>query len=147
MKPFRFKLQVVLELRAREEEEARRAFGQATRNFQVLSEQATQAQQKLETNQVSYAELRLKPFTAADIHRAESEMQALSSAMHHALNHQKTAEQKLLEARERYLVAKRQHQALLKLRDKALLQHRQEVAREEERILEDVVNAKWGVAV
>jgi flagellar FliJ protein len=144
MKAFKFSLESVLTLRRREEEAARESYSEALA-FRSRCELALeQAMQDLEALQSELTEKR-SGLTRRDDHLL----------FIHAIRQQKdyctTVSQRLARAEQLvqarhgvWMEARRKTQMLERLKEKQQLRHRYEMERAEERLIDDLVAARFG---
>ena len=142
MKPFRFRLETLLTLREREEERKREAMSYA-------EDRRNRAEQSLANGEAALAELdralmtqrqgrlncrdHLLMLHAMDMQRVECKR--LANVLR-----QSTAE---VESKRADLVeAKREHDVVLRLKEKQLTEYRKEVARQEELEIGDMIGAR-----
>jgi len=147
MKTYTFRLQTVLNLRAREEEQARDAYAQSLH-----------ARARIE-NEIQQARATLDGYNAA----LRTAREGVSSGQHqmiflNALQRQHThcdrlaaelvpAEREVAKRREAMLEARRRREALTRLKEKQQSAHTAEAARAEEAMIGDLITARHALSL
>ncbi len=143
MKPFVFRLDAVLMLRESEKQVAFDAYGVAIRKRQKLEETCHQTSQYLHKLREIIAQQRQSVFPAALQPAFMNELQDGEENLQNQLKQLARAEQTEQEKLDAFLEAKTRVDVLEKLKQKRRSSHQYAQYKEEEKELDDLVNARY----
>lgn len=139
MKKFQFQLQKLLDLRTFREKEAETALGRAIAARDAIVLRLTEiAQQELKTRK----SLEISQKTADEFNRHENYLARLHNERERQEKALAEAELIIKKKRKIYIEAHRQRLIVTKLREKKVIQWRSEIYKQQEAVLDDIVNAQ-----
>lgn len=143
MKPFTFRLQSVLRLRERDQQDALEAYGDAVRRRQERAHARDRARAHQEAFSRSLAEARSGSFRAADQQALALGWQAAAEEVARSEDHLRRARHTESEALQHFLNRKMETDRLLRLKEKQRLAHRAEAIRAEELEAEEIALSRF----
>lgn len=141
-KPFRFRLEPVLDLRRRREELLQMELAQALRAFAAQQERAVAAQHALEAGVAALRERAAGSASLLDLRSGHEEIGRLRRIMEYEREVAVQMEAVALERREDLVRASQERETLVSLRDRAQREHVAEEARKEQGELDELATRR-----
>lgn len=142
MKKFAFSLKPLLEMRERIEEEKQQVLAARERDLQAAQDEMARLDRRFKDHSTALRE-RHKELSAGELHAHYAHLQFLDRAMtmqHHVIASAKRAVEA---ARAQLIEASRDRKVIDKLKERRLSEHRELVAAEEQKELDDSNNRRY----
>lgn len=143
MKKFRFKLETVLRLKRRIEEERQNQYGVAKRLRVEAERQVERRRQQIEILLVSYQQSMVQQFDLIDLNNYHNYLIWLDKMLELDITQLHAARQKEIAALNELIEASKERKMVDKLKDKAYEQYRIDEAQEETKFLDELGTGRF----
>lgn len=143
MKKFRFKLETVLRLKRRIEEERQNQYGVAKQLRVEAEHQVERRRQQIEILLVSYQQSMVQQFDLIDLNNYHNHLIWLDKMLELDITQLHAAQQKEIAALNELIEASKERKMVDKLKDKAYEQYRFDEAQEETKFLDELGTGRF----